>query len=111
MDLINWLFLLIGILIILMSLPLIFRKMPFGHWYGIRFSETLSNNTVWDITNKYAGKLLLFLGFGIIFFSLIIKNYVKPDIFSYIMSIYIYFSAIYFYKRIIRFIKKQHRNK
>ncbi len=90
-----------------MSIPLLYYNIPFGHWYGIRFPETLKKKDLWDKVNKYAGKILLIQSLTIIFFALVLNTLFKVDIFSYIMSIYIYFSAVFFYKRINGFIKKQ----
>ncbi len=99
-------FILIGLFILFMSIPLIYFNIPFGHWYGIRFTETLSNKTLWEKANKFAGRLLFNLSLSIIFISVILSIFVKADIFAYIMGIYIYFCAIFFYKKTNSFIKK-----
>lgn len=108
--LVCYIYILFGILIFLMSIPLLFFNLPFEHWYGIRFSGTLNDKQLWTKTNKYAGYLLFFIGLSIIFLSIILIFFFKSDIFSFVMSIYIFLAATIFYKRIQKFINKQNNN-
>lgn len=49
----------IAFLIAGLSIPLIFRKVPMNHVYGIRFSESFKSNEAWYEINEYGGKALL----------------------------------------------------
>lgn len=51
----------IGIAVLLagLSIPLIFRKVPMNHLYGVRFSQSFKSNEAWYEINEYGGKALL----------------------------------------------------
>ena len=53
-----------GLLLAVLSVPLIFRKIPPNYWYGFRVRATLENEEVWYPANEYAGKWLLWVGMG-----------------------------------------------
>ncbi len=89
-----------------MAVPLIYFNIPFGHWYGIRFNETLLNRKLWDLVNKKGGYYILFIGVSTLILSLTIFKFFKEDIFAFIISLYIYFSSVYFYKKIKKIINK-----
>ena len=56
------LFLGVGALFVVLGIPLIRRKVPPNHWYGMRVRQTLENEAVWYPANEYAGWQLLWLG-------------------------------------------------
>jgi uncharacterized membrane protein len=51
-----------GLLLAVLSVPLIFRKIPPNYWYGFRVRATLENEEVWYPANECAGKWLLWVG-------------------------------------------------
>jgi uncharacterized membrane protein len=59
------LFSLSGLLIIVLSLPLVFRKVPPNSFYGLRVPATLKDEWVWYEANAKAGRDLI--GFGVLF--------------------------------------------
>jgi hypothetical protein len=57
-----WLYILCGMLLVILSLPLIAEKVRPNPYYGFRFLKTLDDPAVWYEVNKYAGKRLLWIG-------------------------------------------------
>lgn len=57
-----WLYILCGMLLVILSLPLIVEKVRPNSYYGFRVSKTLDDPAVWYAVNKYAGKRLLWMG-------------------------------------------------
>ena len=55
-------FLFTGLLEIVISIPLIFEKIPPNYFYGFRVRKTLSNKEIWYKVNKYLGKDFLAAG-------------------------------------------------
>ncbi|MBM4089994.1 MAG: SdpI family protein, partial [Planctomycetes bacterium] len=53
-----------GFLLTVLSMPLIFRKIPPNVWYGFRVRATLENTEVWYPANQYAGTWLFWVGLG-----------------------------------------------
>ena len=51
-----------GVLFIALAIPLIRRKVPPNHWYGLRVPATLADERVWYEANARAGRELLVLG-------------------------------------------------
>jgi len=51
-----------GILLVLLSLPLIFRKIRPNPLYGFRVSQSLENPEIWYAVNRYAAWRLVFVG-------------------------------------------------
>jgi uncharacterized membrane protein len=49
----------IALLLMALSIPLIFRKVPMNHFYGIRFPQSFKSNEAWYEINKFGGKALL----------------------------------------------------
>jgi uncharacterized membrane protein len=56
------LFLLVGLLMIVLAIPLILGKVPPNNWYGFRIRTTLDDPRIWYPANRYGGWLLLFVG-------------------------------------------------
>lgn len=46
----------LGVLIVLLSLPLVWKKVPRNAYYGFRSRLTLSSDRIWFAANAYAGK-------------------------------------------------------
>jgi uncharacterized membrane protein len=58
------LFVLTGLLLIVISIPMIRGKVKPNSWYGFRIRATLDDPDVWYPANAYAGKWLL--GYGVV---------------------------------------------
>ena len=52
----------IGPLLIVLSIPLIFRWVPRNRFYGLRIPATLGNESVWYDANALSGRHMLALG-------------------------------------------------
>lgn len=48
----------IAVLIALVSIPLIFRRVPMNPFYGIRFPESYKSDKSWYAINEFGGKAL-----------------------------------------------------
>ena len=62
MTLLKTIYILGGLLLILLSIPLILRKIPPNPWYGFRIRWTLEDPELWYSVNAYTGKWLVFVG-------------------------------------------------
>ena len=51
-----------GLLLILLSIPLILGKVRPNHWYGFRIRLTLDNPDIWYPVNAWAGRRLCVAG-------------------------------------------------
>ncbi|RMG79529.1 MAG: SdpI family protein, partial [Chloroflexi bacterium] len=58
--------LILGMLLIALAVPLIRRRIPPNHWYGLRVPATFADERVWYEANARAGKELLTLGVFVI---------------------------------------------
>lgn len=63
---INLWWMLTGFVFIVISLPLIYQKVPPNHLYGFRVRKTLSNPRVWYAANRVAGIDLFLAGILIV---------------------------------------------
>ena len=52
----------IGVLMIVLAIPLILRKVPMNHVYGVRIRRAFASERNWYDINAYGGKLLLVYG-------------------------------------------------
>jgi len=59
-----------GILLILLAIPLIRKKIKPNGLYGFRVKQTMSDPELWYAVNCYSGKWLLFCGVVIVFSSI-----------------------------------------
>jgi hypothetical protein len=50
--------LLSGVLIFLLSLPLVYRKVPMNHFYGVRIRSSFESDRRWYDINAYGGRLM-----------------------------------------------------
>jgi hypothetical protein len=50
--------LLSGVMIFLLSLPLVYRKVPMNHFYGVRISASFESDQRWYDINAYGGRLM-----------------------------------------------------
>ena len=56
--------LIMGALFVVLAVPLIRRRVPPNHWYGLRVPATFADERVWYEANARAGRELLALGAG-----------------------------------------------
>jgi hypothetical protein len=66
-----------GLLCILISIPLVLRKIPMNHWYGFRIPKAFRSDENWYLINAYGGKMLIrwsvvliAVGIGVLFVPL-----------------------------------------
>jgi hypothetical protein len=52
----------IGPVLILLSIPLVFRWVPRNHLFGFRVSATLRHDVIWYEVNAHSGRQFLSLG-------------------------------------------------
>ncbi|MDD5565007.1 MAG: SdpI family protein [Thermoanaerobaculaceae bacterium] len=52
----------IGLLIALISIPLVLRMVPMNHLYGIRVRRAFASRDNWYAINAYGGKVLFWVG-------------------------------------------------
>ena len=57
-----WFYAVMGILLILASVPMITERVPPNRWYGFRTPRTQSDPRVWYPANRMAGQYLAFAG-------------------------------------------------
>jgi uncharacterized membrane protein len=62
MTLLKTIYILGGLLLILLSTPLILRRVPPNPIYGFRIRWTLEDPELWYSVNAYTGKWLVFVG-------------------------------------------------
>ena len=53
----------VGVLMVVLAVPLIRRRVPMNHFYGVRIPKAFVSDENWYEINAYGGKLLL--GFGL----------------------------------------------
>jgi uncharacterized membrane protein len=49
-----------GLLILCVCLPLIYRKIPMNHFYGVRIRQSFVSTERWYEINEYGGRLLAY---------------------------------------------------
>jgi hypothetical protein len=74
------LYIVTGLLLVGLSLPLIYRKVPPNYWYGFRVRATLENEEVWYPANEYAGKRLFWVGIGTVVSALALFPLPIPNV-------------------------------
>ena len=62
---------LIAVITIALAIPMIKGKIKPNRIYGFKTNKTLSDATIWYKANTYAGKVMVFTGIIMIFFSLL----------------------------------------
>jgi hypothetical protein len=62
MDTLRWIYVGFGVVMILLSFPLVARKVPPNRFFGVRTRMTLDHPDLWYEMNAYEGKLLLVFG-------------------------------------------------
>ena len=64
------LYILTGLLLIGLAIPLMLGKIKPNHWYGFRIRLTLDNPDIWYPVNAWAGRWLLVIGLATIIATL-----------------------------------------
>lgn len=64
-----------GLLISLLSIPLILKKIKINNWYGIRLPQTMQNEKVWYEVNSRVGKYLFIFGLFICCLTVLLYYY------------------------------------
>ena len=84
-----------GVLLILLSIPMIFRWIKPNGLYGFRVRRTLENPEIWYLVNSYSGKWLLAVGLVEVLAS--IGLYLIPGISldTYALSVLAVFSLMF----------------
>ena len=93
----NYIFMLIGILYIILGHY--FKSIKSNYFIGIRTPWTLENETVWEKTHKFAGKLWFTGGILIVLFCLILDKITNVYVFLAITLLIILIPVIYSYKK------------
>jgi len=57
-----WFYAVMGIMLIIVSVPMIIERVPPNRWYGFRTPRTQSDPRVWYPANRIAGQYLAFAG-------------------------------------------------
>jgi uncharacterized membrane protein len=78
-----------GLLLCVLSVPLLRRKVPSNGWYGVRLPATLRDEALWYRANAYAGKCLLVAGLIFTLFALVLPFVpgMALDTYSWIMLV------------------------
>jgi uncharacterized membrane protein len=63
----------LGVVLILVSLPMIMERVPPNRWYGFRTPRTRSDPRVWYPANRIAGQYFAFAGFLVVIAALVVS--------------------------------------
>ena len=63
-----------GLLCIILSLPLILKRIPMNHAFGIRVQKAFISQQNWYAINAFGGKLILGFGLFLLGFSYLSKD-------------------------------------
>jgi uncharacterized membrane protein len=61
----------LGLLYIVLSIPMIQRRVRRNPWYGFRTRKTLSNDRIWYAANEHSGRMLFFTGLVTLFSAIL----------------------------------------
>ncbi len=68
----------LGILVVIISFPLVLRIIPMNHWYGIRVKEAFISDRNWYRVNFAGGLLFAAFGLFLIAFSYFSRESAPP---------------------------------
>ncbi|MBK7104820.1 MAG: SdpI family protein [Ignavibacteriae bacterium] len=101
-------FFITGFLFIVLSIPLIFKKIKINNWYGIRLPQTMLNEKVWYEVNSKVGKYIFILGLIICLLSVLLYFYPFID---EVYTIFILLSALIMGSVILIILSIKYSNK
>ena len=67
------------VIMILISIPLVLRKVKPNRWYGFRTPKTLSDETIWYKANRFSGFAFLINGIVLLLVVLMLGIFNPPD--------------------------------
>ena len=67
-----------GLLLAVLSLPLVLRRVPMNRGYGIRIREAFVSEACWSDINAYGGKVFLTYGLLLFTFGLLARDLEPP---------------------------------
>ena len=70
----------IGPILILVSIPLIFRWIPPNRFYGLRIPATLGNASIWYDANALSGRHLFELGLAMVALELLLPRSLRTPV-------------------------------
>lgn len=95
MELLRIMYAGMGLVLAVLSVPMIARKIKPNPWYGFRVKQTLENPEVWYKVNAYTGKYLLGVGIGITAASLGLSLIPEISIDAYSLICLAIFSVLF----------------
>jgi uncharacterized membrane protein len=84
-----------GILLVLLAIPLVTRKIKPNGYYGFRVKKTMENPDIWYSVNSYAGKWLLATGVIELMASIGLYSIPGINIDSYSLSVLAFFGIAF----------------
>jgi SdpI/YfhL protein family len=67
-----------GSLLAVLSLPLVFRKVPMNRAYGVRIPKAFESERSWYAINAYGGRLLLVYGLLLVLYGWMMRDSAPP---------------------------------
>jgi hypothetical protein len=61
----------VAVLVVAVSLPLLWDKIPMNHWYGVRIAKSFVSTDNWYRINRYGGRWLIIYGVCLALLSLV----------------------------------------
>jgi len=68
-----------AVIFILVSLPLVYNKIPMNRWYGFRIRKSFRSDEDWYAINAYGGKQMI-IWTPLLFISGILKLYMSMEV-------------------------------
>lgn len=65
----------LGLVFAIVALPLLLRRVPMNHLYGIRVADAFRSEACWFDVNAYGGRLLFLYGLGLTSFGLFASGF------------------------------------
>ena len=106
-----YLFIVIGLVQIGAAIPLLLRRVPPNHLYGLRVSETLGNAGIWYEANARSARDLLWVGVGTVVaaVALYLLPWGHPDHYALVVCGLLVAGVIWYCVRGVRIARAVHR--
>lgn len=88
-----------AVLFVLISIPLVYRKVPMNRWYGFRLKKSFRSDEDWYAINAYGGKQMI-LWTPLLFASGILKLYVPLEVLESPWGLFIVCGPLFAYAAI-----------